>query len=136
MTAVIEDLGILAGENPGFFFEDPCAVPGHPATNEEHPPYYGYHMLPDGVLTPLYSCLATIASSDGSIYVTILYPFTLFRIDPIDPIAVSPSTHYGDCNAPGPVHDGLYNDNNVIRRCSRARLSGKCRIACIRSEKE
>lgn len=103
-TEVMEDLGILAVENPQFFFDDPCAVPGHPATNEEHPPYYGYHMLPDGVLTPLYSVLATIVASDGSIYLTVLYPFTLFKIDGI---ASSPSTYYVNSNAAGPGHDGL-----------------------------
>ena len=77
----MKDLGVLAVKNPDFFFKSPGTKLGHPATNSEHPPYYGYHTLPDGTLTPLYNHLAMIVARDGTIYVTIIYPFTLLRID-------------------------------------------------------
>ena len=76
----MKDLGVLAVRNPDFFFKSPGTKPGHPATNDEHPPYYGYHKLPDGTLTPLYNHLAMIVTRDGTIYVTIIYPFTLLKI--------------------------------------------------------
>ena len=76
---------MIEGENPdSFFFKSPGAKPEHPATNGDHPPYYGYHRLPDGTLTPLYNHLAMIATRDGTIYATIIYPFTLLKIDPPD----------------------------------------------------
>ena len=77
----MEDLGVLRVENPNFFFESPGTKRGHPATNDEHPPYYGYHTLPDGALTPLYNHLAMIVTAEGAIYVTIIYPFTLLKIE-------------------------------------------------------
>ena len=80
----MKDLGVLAVKNPDFFFQSPGAKPGHPATNSEHPPYYGYHTLPDGTLTPLYNHLAMIVTRDGTIYVTIIYPFTLLKIPAVD----------------------------------------------------
>lgn len=76
----MKDLGVLAVKNPDFFFKSPGTKRGHPATNNEHPPYYGYHTLPDGTLTPLYNHLAMIVTRDGTIYVTIIYPFTLLKI--------------------------------------------------------
>ena len=80
-TETMNDLGVLAVKNPDFFFKSPGAKPEHPATNDDHPPYYGYHTLPDGTLTPLYNHLAMIATRDGTIYVTIIYPFTILKID-------------------------------------------------------
>ena len=72
----MEDLGVLAVRNSGFFdFEK--------GPNGERPPWsHGYHRLPDGVLTPLHHHLAMIVARDGTVYVTILYPFTLLRIAP------------------------------------------------------
>lgn len=66
-TAKMDDLGVFAVENPGFGGN---ARPNH-----------GFHKLPDGTLTPLHHCLAMIVARDGTAYVTVLYPFTLLKID-------------------------------------------------------
>lgn len=69
-----EDLGVLAVKNPDFFDFRPRAD-GKP------PPWsHGYHHLPDGVLTPLYHHMALIVARDGTVYVTIICPFTLLKI--------------------------------------------------------
>ncbi len=74
-TAKIEDLGVLAVKNPDFFKFGPGA-------DGKKPPWsHGFHKLPDGTLTPLYNHMALIAGADGTLYVTIIYPFTLLRID-------------------------------------------------------
>jgi len=78
----MEDLGVLAVKNPGFYFDTPDAKLGHPVFGSaEYPSYYGYHELPDGTMTPLHTCHAVRVTRDGTIYVTILYPFTLLRIE-------------------------------------------------------
>jgi hypothetical protein len=80
-----EDLGILAVQNPDFFkFDGPDGKQlryGH-----------GFHKLPDGTLTPLHAHMALVAARDGTLYVTILYPYTLLRIDAFKlPAAAAPS---------------------------------------------
>ncbi len=70
----MEEMGVFAVKNPDFFLVPGADFPG--------PPYYGYHSLPDGTLTPLHSMLALIVTRDGTIYATVLYPFTLLRIPP------------------------------------------------------
>lgn len=73
----MEDLGVLAVKNPGFF-----NFAGTGGTRGKKPPWsHGYHTLPDGTLTPLHHHMAMAAASDGTIYVTIICPFTLLRID-------------------------------------------------------
>lgn len=67
----IEDLGVLAVRNPDYF--DFAA---------KKPWSHGFHRLPDGTLSPLHAHMALLAASDGSIYVTILAPFTLLRVPP------------------------------------------------------
>jgi len=67
-TGAMEDQGVFAVKNPGYAGD---AKPNH-----------GFHKLPDGTLTPLYHCLAMIVASDGTVYVTVLYPFTLLKIEP------------------------------------------------------
>lgn len=69
-TGGITDHGVLAVKNPDFFDFGPPPPPWS----------HGYHTLPDGVLTPLHHHMALVAASDGTIYITILYPFTLLRI--------------------------------------------------------
>jgi len=69
-TKKTTDLGVLAVENPEFF----DFAPGKKWT-------HGYHTLPDGTLTPLHHHMALIAGQDGTLYATILYPFTLLKID-------------------------------------------------------
>ena len=77
-TKKMEDLGVLAVKNPDFF--DFSARPdGKPP-----PASHGYHKLPDGTLTPLHVHMALLAAHDGTLYATILYPFTLLRIEGIN----------------------------------------------------
>jgi len=83
-TEKMDDLGVLAVENPGFYFDSPGTKLGHPVSGSaENPSYCGYHRLPDGTLTPSggSDCMAMIVTRDGTIYVTILYPFTLLKIE-------------------------------------------------------
>jgi hypothetical protein len=71
----MEDLGVLAVKNPGFFDF------GAGKDGKKPPWSHGYHKLPDGTLTPLYHHMALIAAADGTLYVTIIAPFSLLRID-------------------------------------------------------
>lgn len=76
----MEDLGVFAVRNPGFYdFEGPRAV--NPDGSQR--PRHGFHRLPDGTLTPLHNILAMIVARDGTVYATVLYPFTLLRLDPV-----------------------------------------------------
>ena len=69
-----EDLGVLAVKNPDFFdFK--------PADGKKPPWSHGYHTLPDGTMTPLHNHMALIATRDNTLYATIIYPFTLLKID-------------------------------------------------------
>jgi hypothetical protein len=71
----IEDLGVLAVENPEFF-------PLSRLADKDPPPQCnGYHRLPDGTWTPLHHHMALVAARDGTLYATVLAPFTLLRID-------------------------------------------------------
>ena len=72
----IEDLGVLAVRNPDFFDF------GEKLGDRKPPWTHGYHRLPDGTLTPLHAHQGLIVAGDGTVYATILYPFTLLRIPP------------------------------------------------------
>jgi len=65
------DLGVFAVKNPEFFDFAGSSRPHH-----------GFHTLPDGTLTPLHYILSMIVAHDGTIYATVLYPFTLLRVTP------------------------------------------------------
>ena len=79
----IEDLGVLAVDNPDFFDFGP-------RKDGTNPPWsHGYHTLPDGVLTPLHGHQGLIATRNGDLYALILYPFTLLHI-PSKSIGVKP----------------------------------------------
>ena len=80
----MEDLGVLAVKNPDFFGL-PLDANGaiDPATGKPRPWTHGFHKLPDGTLTPLHVHMAARVAQDGTVYVTILYPFTLLRIPAI-----------------------------------------------------
>lgn len=70
----MEDMGILAVKNPDYFeFNFPDGKP--------KPFTHGFYRLPDGTLTPLHVHMAMIAARDGTLYATILYPFTLIKIE-------------------------------------------------------
>ena len=43
--------------------------------------HHGVHKAPDGTLLPRYTVMAIEAASNGKVYVTTLYPFTLHEID-------------------------------------------------------
>ena len=70
-----DDLGVLKITNPDFFDFSPRA--------DGKPPHHshGFHKLPDGTLTPLHSHMALIATRDGTLYATTIYPFTLMEMD-------------------------------------------------------
>ncbi len=77
-----EDLGVLAVKNPDFYGK-PLPSPINPETNKPYAWTHGYHKLPDGTLTPLHAHMGLIAAHDGTLYATILYPYTLLKIDSI-----------------------------------------------------
>jgi hypothetical protein len=78
-TKKVEDLGVLAVTNPDYF-------DFRPRSDGEPPPFsHGFHQLPDGTLTPLHHHMALVVGRNGTIYVTIIYPFTLLRIGPLKP---------------------------------------------------
>lgn len=79
-SGVMEDLGVLAVKNPDFF-----NFAAGPPTNADGSkrPIHGYHTLPDGTLTPLHVILAQIVTRDGTIYATVLAPFTLLKIESV-----------------------------------------------------
>lgn len=75
------DLGVITVQNPDFFGR-PIKTGGVTDDNGKGIPWtHGYHTLPDGVLTPLHAHMSLLATREGDLYVTILYPFTLLRID-------------------------------------------------------
>jgi formylglycine-generating enzyme required for sulfatase activity len=76
----MEDLGVLTVKNPEFFDFKAPAVLNPDGTGR---PTHGFHSLPDGTLTPLHHHMACTVAHDGTIYVTITYPFTLLRVPAI-----------------------------------------------------
>jgi hypothetical protein len=76
----MEDLGVFAVRNPGFFdFKGPQAKNPDGSLRPRH----GYHTLPDGTLTPLHVILAMIVARNGTIYATVLAPFTLLKVESV-----------------------------------------------------
>ena len=69
-----EDLGVLAVSNPDYF--NPKTPDGKTV-----PHSHGFHRLPDDTLTPLHHHMAMMVARDGTIYVTVIAPFTLLKID-------------------------------------------------------
>ncbi len=68
------DLGVLYVRNPDFTeFKDAAGKP--------KPWHHGFWTTPDGKLTPLHHHMAIKATRDGTIYVTIIAPFTLLRVE-------------------------------------------------------
>ncbi len=80
-----EDLGVLTVSNPDYFDWSP-GPDGQPK-----PHTHGFHRLPDGTLTPLHAHMALLAAHDGTLYATIIYPFTLLKIDGYKMPAPAPS---------------------------------------------
>ncbi len=71
------DHGVLAVRNKDWFeFRTPEGKP--------KPWSHGFHTLPDGTITPLHVHMALSMARDGTLYATIIYPFTLLRIAPQD----------------------------------------------------
>jgi hypothetical protein len=75
-TGRIRDLGVLRVSNPDYArFTDP--------QGKELPHRNGFHRLPDGALTPYHHHMALNVAHDGTAYVTVIYPFTLLRVEPL-----------------------------------------------------
>lgn len=76
-SAKARDHGVLAVRNKDWFeFKDKNGKP--------KPWSHGFHTLPDGTITPLHVHMALHMARDGTLYATIIYPFTLLRIAPKD----------------------------------------------------
>ena len=79
-TRAMSDLGVFAIRNPSFFnFKGPQAKNPDGSLRPRH----GYHTLPDGTLTPLHVILAMIVARNGTLYATVLAPFTLLKIESV-----------------------------------------------------
>jgi hypothetical protein len=79
-TRAMEDLGVFAVSNPGFFdFKGPQAKNPDGSLRPRH----GYHTLPDGTLTPLHVIMALTVAHNGTIYATTIYPFTLLKVESV-----------------------------------------------------
>jgi hypothetical protein len=90
----IEDLGVVAVQNPDYF---PLSLlaPGKQAP----PNCNGFRRLPDGTWVPTQH-MALMAAHDGTLYATFLGPFTLVRIDTYRlPVNKAPSAAAGFLNA-------------------------------------
>lgn len=87
-----EDLGVLKVQNPDYF----DFKPGPDGKQKQWT--HGFHTLPDGSLTPLHAHMALMAARDGAIYATIIYPFTLLKVDAykLPPAAPTPASRYLD----------------------------------------
>ena len=72
----MEDLGVLTVQNPDFFDWNALGPDGKPL-----PWTHGFHKLPDGTLTPMHSHMALNVAADNTIFITIIYPFTLLRVE-------------------------------------------------------
>jgi hypothetical protein len=69
-----EDLGVLAVKNPDYFqWKTP--------DGKDAPWSNGFHKLPDGTLTPMYHHMALMVGHDGTVWITIISPFTLLKVD-------------------------------------------------------
>ncbi len=77
-TKKARDHGVLGVKNPDWFDFGP-GKDGKPK-----PWSHGFHKLPDGTQTPLHAHMALLQAKDGTLYGTIIYPFTLLRIEPKD----------------------------------------------------
>lgn len=75
-TGLMTDLGVLAIQNKDYYT---FAMGGPNATPQWA---HGVEELPDGTYTPRWNHMALIRAADGTLYVTIIYPFTLLKIDP------------------------------------------------------
>lgn len=74
------DLGVFAVKNPDFFDFKAPEIKNPDGTAHAH---HGFHTLPDGTLTPLHAMLGVIVAHEGTVYATVLYPFTLLRVPPV-----------------------------------------------------
>jgi hypothetical protein len=81
-TKTFNDLGVLAVKNPDFYGL-PLPSPKDPTTGKVRVWTHGYHHLPDGTLTPLHAHMGLIAAQDGTLYATILYPYSLLKIESV-----------------------------------------------------
>jgi hypothetical protein len=73
-TNAKEDLGVLKVNNPDFFQWKTADGKDAPFSN-------GFHRLPDGTLTPMYHHMALIVDHSGTVWITIISPFTLLKVD-------------------------------------------------------
>ncbi len=75
-AGTMTDHGVLAVKNPDFY----AWKTGNPNTDPGWS--HGFEKLPDGTVTPRYNHMSLVVTRDYSIYATLIYPFTLLRINP------------------------------------------------------
>ncbi len=76
-TKKMSDRGVLTVKNPDWF--DIAPKDGKPK-----PWSHGFHKLTDGTWTPLHAHMALTQAKDGTFYATIIYPFTLMKVEQKD----------------------------------------------------
>ena len=81
-TGRIVDLGVVKIENPAFYGRALTARGAADDQGERIKWTHGFHVLPDGTLTPTTVHQALVATREGGLYALLLYPYTLFRVDP------------------------------------------------------
>ncbi|QDU23357.1 NHL repeat-containing protein [Urbifossiella limnaea] len=74
-TKAPKDHGVLTVRNPDWFDFRPGP------DGKAKPWSHGFHKLPDGTYTPLHAHMALYMARDGTLYATVIYPFTLLKID-------------------------------------------------------
>jgi len=65
------------------FVSNPEYTPFRDPTGKALPWHHGMKTLPDGKMTPLYH-MGVCEARNGSVYVTVIYPFTVIKIEPKD----------------------------------------------------
>ena len=71
--AAPRDLGPIAVRNPDFTeFQD--------AAGKDLPFHGGFHKLPDGTTTTKYVTMGVCEARDGSVYTTVLHPYSLLQL--------------------------------------------------------
>ncbi len=79
-TGAMDDLGVFTVRNPNFFdFKGPQVKNPDGSLRPRH----GFHRLPDDTLTPLHVILGMIVTRKGTLYATVLAPFTLLKIESV-----------------------------------------------------
>jgi hypothetical protein len=113
----INDLGALAVQNADWY----PFTSGSP--NTESWPAHGFEQLPDAVIVPRYHHMAMMVAKDYSVYVTIIYPFTLLHVPAANlgftNIVTAASSEHGSISPSGSVSVVQSGATNFQIQCDR-----------------